>query len=239
MPSDFNASPRLVVVGGGLLGDVIAIPPGLSALALDDSGDTVVLADPSAITAHHGTLYSESGCVRLTSSGQFGAIAVNGVVRDGTCELSEGDALKLGRLVLRYRGATDGVQPPGGGDGRYSAHRDMYAAGRDIHHNVLVKDDSDPWAEKFYNTETGRLLKTLIRLSLGICVIGVAVVPIAIAKNSANSLDPSASHFGPPIAAYVGMGIAAGGLIVALIIGAIGTSMSNAAREKAELDDQL
>ena len=239
MLSDLNASPRLVVVGGGLLGDVIIIPPGISALALDDSGDTIILADPSVIAAYHGTLHSASGRVRLTSSGQFGAIVINGVARQGTCDLGEGDAVKLGRLVLRYRGATDGVQPPGGGGRGYSADRDMYAAGRDIHHNVQVKDDSDQWDEAFYSTETGRLIKALGILSLVICAFGfiMFIISLFATGNSMNSSDASTSNFGPSPVTYVGMALFAGGAIAAAIMGGIGKSMSNAARKKAELED--
>jgi hypothetical protein len=236
MPSRFDASPRLVVVGGGLLGDVIVIPSGLSALVLDRSGDTVILGDPAVLTVNHGTLDVAPGGVRLTSSGQFGAIAVNGVALDGGRDLHEGDAFQLGNLVLRYHEPADADQPPGGGQARFSADRDVFAAGRDINHTVRINANPRRWDKAFRNSGVGRLLTALSALGVVTAGIGFVwgMISIIGAGNSMNSASPPT---GIPSSILNGFGVFAASVLGLMIVGVIGNTMSDSARRKAGRED--
>jgi hypothetical protein len=150
-------------------------------------------------------------------------MAVNGVAQHGTCELDDGDTFNLGNLVLRYTGAVDADQPPGDRGTRYTAGRDMYAAGRDIHHNVRTNNN--------YGSPEDVKGPGLPFIILGgmCCLAGIGwfMVILFSAPNSPNSSSSSLSQI--PLT----FGVFGVGAVLALI----GNIVSRVAREKAGDED--
>ncbi len=117
-------------------------------------------------------------------------------------------------------------RPPAG---EYHAGRDLYAAGRDIHHNVRVTNDYDPSDEVFQGRGIGRLLAVIggvIALG-GFCLLADFIYRAATIGGTSNLFGLELAPGVPQIPVGFGAFLAGG------ILSGIGTGMSKAARKRA------
>ncbi|MFI7227620.1 FHA domain-containing protein [Nonomuraea angiospora] len=238
-----GSQPQLLVASRGMAGTRFDIPGGHTEIgSMRGSG---ILLEVDGVSRRHASLDRNGDHVVLNDLGSRNGTWLNGHKIIGGQVLRDGDQLRMGYAELRF------VQPAAAGPSAGYAFGDVRGpvnagsgiqyvgghhqnAGRDIYgdnYDVQVNSDYEPFDEVFQGKGFGRVLLVLGSL--------IALVGFAIWSSLIFGAMTSDDHFSNPFTQEILPGIpqapAGFGLFVAGgVLAGIGSSMSKAARKRAE-----